>query len=251
MEHRPLTDSQIIDKCCLNMIETYFALAKNAPGFRPFQNESVLGCRADTDHPASNFAFISGLPPQNLISLLEGLPNHIYCLPQTEVETIEDLLTRNGYLRSGELALMFLVSPRSESNIDLRTVTGYLNRFDLTVTLARLFFPKQQPHFGQVMASLVAEAQECLLLSYEEKDEFVGGAMLHTKDNMTGLYNIAIKESLRHRGYGSRLVQNLIGIALQQSKWVTLQCAPDLVPWYESLGFRCYGTMSLLAKVSL
>ncbi|HLO97513.1 MAG TPA: GNAT family N-acetyltransferase [Fimbriimonas sp.] len=233
------------------MIETYFALAKGAPGFSSFQRGTIIGARADSDHPSCNFAFISEIPPQDITEILDELPNSVYCLPQLEIETIADQLQRNGFMRGGDLEFMYLVNPSPESNLDLRSVTGYLNRFELTETLARLFFPKQEPHFGQVLASLVAEASDCLLLSYEEANTFIGGAMLHTVGGTTGLYNIAIKESKRHRGHGKRLVNNLLSIALQRTKVVTLQCAPALVPWYESLGFRRYGTMLTFSKISL
>jgi ribosomal protein S18 acetylase RimI-like enzyme len=243
LEHRPLTDREIIERCCLNLTETYFALARNASGFRTYEDEGMVGCFANINHPATNFLVVARPSPhaiQRLRQIAEERSFMVYLLPTPEELSVIESLKRNDFEETNVLNLMFYRGGPGETRIELDKEVKPSQRLDLAFRLARLFFSDRS--FSLEIAGLTA-ISKCEL--YSSKDGHCG-CMVHEVADTLGLYNIAVAPDMRGRGIGSDLVRTLIAEAQLRKKTAVLQCHDSLVEWYERLGFRNYGQVHLL-----
>lgn len=248
MEHRPLTDREIIEACCLNLVETYFALARAANGTTCFEDDGIIGCRSESGHPAANFAMVARPNIHSVTRLANKNLDSIYILPTDQSFSVIEMMTRAGFVAGASLNLMFLRNPSGGINLDLQTIQGISRRFEQTFFLASQFFATANPGFCEGIASMTSNASQCELIALPGKVSPIGGAMLFQTPGILGLYNIAIAAESRSRGLGSELVRSLAGVAASRGCAATLQCHNALVPWYERLGFRKYAEVVMMRK---
>jgi ribosomal protein S18 acetylase RimI-like enzyme len=249
LEHRPLTDREIVERCCLNLTETYIALAYNATGFRTYEDEGIVGCLSDLQHPAANFVMIARPTPRSIQKLKQlSQERHLmaYLYPTPEVTSIVESLQRLGFEVSNRLNLMFYRGETTKKEIALETVSGFSERYDWALFLAKQFFSHVDEKFSQDIAGLTASARCDLLRS------FAGdcGAMVKQTSDTLGLYNIAVSGEKRNRGMGADLVRTLVAEAQERNLHSVLQCNDSLVEWYERLGFRRYDEITMMRSNS-
>ncbi|WP_299493457.1 GNAT family N-acetyltransferase [Acaryochloris sp. IP29b_bin.137] len=80
-----------------------------------------------------------------------------------------------------------------------------------------------------------------------EKDEaLVGCALLNSYTNHSELAYVFVQSQFRHQGWGSQIVQTLIQ---ESSEDVYLACKPQVVPFYQQLGFSIQPWADLPAGV--
>lgn len=248
MEHRPLTDREIVESCCINMVDTYFALAKSAAGSRRFEDDGVIGCRAESDHPAANFSVVVRPNVPAITRLAQMGSQTTYVIPTDQTGSVVEMMRGAGFSTGSSLSLMFLRNPDGGVNLDLETVDGFSARYDHTMFLASQFFSAAGNSFCEGISTMTAYAERCELLRLSGKTGTVAGAMVCQSGSVLGLYNITVAPESRHNGMGSELVRSLVGIAASRKCTATLQCHDSLVPWYERLGFRKYGEVVMMRK---
>ena len=230
------------------MVETYFALSKSAHGACRFEDEGIIGCRSETDHPAANFSVVAR-PNLPAINRLAQYGSHTaYVVPTDQTGSVLEMMRSAGFVTGSSLSFMFCRNPSGGVNLDLETVQGYSARYDHTMFLASQFFSTASPSFCDGIASMTAYAEQCELLRLTGKAGVLAGAMICQTGAILGLYNITVAPESRHVGLGSELVRTLVGIAASRKCTATLQCQESLVPWYERLGFRKYGEVVMMRK---
>jgi ribosomal protein S18 acetylase RimI-like enzyme len=248
LEHRPLTDREIVESCCLNMVETYFALAKSAQGACRFEDEGIIGCRSESDHPAANFSIIARPNLPAITRLASSASGTSYVVPTDQTGSVLEMMRGAGFVAGPALSLMFLRNPSGGVDLDLETVTGFSARYEHTMFLANQFFSTAGDSFCEGISSMTALADQCELLRLPGRVGPSAGAMLCQTGAVLGLYNISVAPEIRGKGLGANLVRSLVGIAASRKCTATLQCNDSLVPWYERLGFRKYGEVVMMRK---
>ncbi len=237
-----------METCCLNMAETYFALARSAAGSCRFEDEGIIGCRSELDHPAANFAIVARPTLGSIVGLFQNGPRTAYVMPTDQSGSVIQMMRGSGFKEGSPLSLLFMRRPEGGVDLDLETVTGFSDRYDHTMFLARQFFSSSGGSFCNDISTMTAHAERCELLRLSGKLGSIAGAMVVQTGNSLGLYNITVSPENRHSGLGSELVRSLVGIAASRGCTATLQCNDSLVPWYERLGFRKYGEIVMMRR---
>lgn len=252
MDHRPLSDREIVERCCLSLTQTYLEIAKGAKGAHFFEEDDVLGCLSHEVHPAANFGFIARPTPESLRMLLRCVHKSpsftTYLLPTDQDDAARELLESRGFTVSNRLQLMYYRGPvRELPDIEPeRTELHQIgDRFDLVMFLARQFFSEFDLSFHRSIAMLTASAKRCQLLAWKYRTEIVMGAMVTRWGDTLGLYNLAVAPHRRGKGLGQSMVFDFI--ARDPGDSITLQCNQNMVEWYETLGFRHYGTVTVFS----
>jgi ribosomal protein S18 acetylase RimI-like enzyme len=248
LEHRPLTDQEIIELCCINMTETYFAIGRGADNSSPFSEDGILGCFSTVRHPAANFAFISAPTAASIQKLKDHTKNSgaffCYVLPGSHQELAVEMMSFANFTATSELALMFQRKSDLEFyESELEFIDDPIKRFEHTMFLARQFFSNTDLDFLTEISRLTAKSPRCELI--QMNSSFCGCMAMESSDCL-GLYNVAVSSDKRYRGYGSELIRQCQNLAHQRELNITLQCALNLVPWYERLGLRRYANVVLM-----
>lgn len=250
MEHRPLTDQEIIERCCLNLTETYFALARSAQGATPYQDEGVIASFSNVLHPAANIAMIARPSPASLNRLRQQTDQHgpftSYVLPTTDDGAVLEMCTRAGFKIGNRLNLMFMKPRAQKAPPELMFLQEIPDRKELTLFLAKQFFYDVELEFIEVLANLTATTKSCELIAFPRGVRLNAGAMVHQVRDTLGFYNIAVAPDRRHRGVGGTVMSQLIGLAGARECYAVLQCHDSLVEWYERQGFRRYGAVTMV-----
>lgn len=230
------------------MVETYFALARTARGACRFEDEGIIGCRSESDHPAANFSVIAR-PNLPAITRLSKMDSHTaYVVPTDQTGSVLEMMRSAGFSAGTSLSLMFLRNPAGGVDLDLETVSGFSARYDHTMFLASQFFSMASSKFCEGISTMTASAETCELLRLPGRSSPAAGAMIFQTGAILGLYNITVAPEVRGEGLGASLVRSLIGIAASRKCTATLQCGESLVPWYERLGFRKYGEVVMMRR---
>ena len=250
MEHRPLTDQEIIERCCLNMTETYFSIAQSAVGAKRYVDDGVMGWFSELDHPATNVAVIARATPKSLLELRRQKDIHgpftSYILPTNDDSAVLEMATRAGFSVGSRLNLMFLKPRPQKAAPELEFLKDSSDRFDLTYFLARQFFFEMDDEFSTMIAGLTAKTTKCELIRFRRGPSLEAGAMVSQVRDTLGFYNIAVAPDRRHRGVGGTVLSHLIGLAGARDCYAVLQCGDTLVEWYERIGFRRYGSVVMI-----
>jgi GNAT superfamily N-acetyltransferase len=250
VEHRPLTDQEIIERCCLNMTETYFSIAQSAVGAKRYVDDGVMGWFSELDHPATNVAVIARATPKSLLELRRQKDIHgpftSYILPTNDDSAVLEMATRAGFSVGSRLNLMFLKPRPQKAAPELEFLKDSSDRFDLTYFLARQFFFEMDDEFSTMIAGLTAKTTKCELIRFRRGPSLEAGAMVSQVRDTLGFYNIAVAPDRRHRGVGGTVLSHLIGLAGARDCYAVLQCGDTLVEWYERIGFRRYGSVVMI-----
>lgn len=229
------------------MVETYLSLGKSAPGFCRFEDEGIIGCRSESDHPAANFSIVArpNLPAITRLSMLDSHTS--YVIPTDQTGSVLEMMKSAGFSQGNTLSLMFVRRPIGGVDLDLETVNGISARYDHTMFLASQFFSAGDA-FCDGISRMTAQSEKCELLRLAGRNGPMAGAMIFQTGAVLGLYNISVSPESRGGGVGANLVRSLIGVAASRKCTATLQCNESLVPWYERLGFRKYGEVVMMRR---
>lgn len=234
------------------MTRTYLEVARHARGNQRFELEGIFGCHSEETHAAANFAFIARPSPESLNELQrksQETPYFTsYLLPTDRDDVVTEELLSRGFQLANRLHLMFYRGPeRNPLPFDLKRqqFDQIHDRYEHMLFLAKQFFVDADLKFQRTIAMLTATSKKCQLFAWEQDRFTVMGGMYTEFENTLGLYNLAVAPSKRGKGYGQSMVLDCL--ARSEMKYSTLQCHKPLVSWYESLGFRDYGTIQMFS----
>jgi predicted GNAT family N-acyltransferase len=234
------------------MTRTYLEVARHARGNERFELEGIIGCRSLEAHAAANFAFIARPSPESLTELcrmIKDIPTFTsYLLPTDRDDVVKEELESRGFLFSNKLHLMFYRGPkrsRMSNEFERRELEQINERYEHMLFLARQFFVNADLKFQRTIAMLTASSKSCQLFAWEDQLQTLMGGMYTEFENTLGLYNLTVTPSKRGKGFGRSMIFDCL--ARSSKECVTLQCYKPLVTWYETMGFRDYGTVQMFS----
>ncbi|HHT7226228.1 TPA: GNAT family N-acetyltransferase [Bacillus cereus] len=160
---------------------------------------------------------------------------------------------------------------KAEQNIamvaDLKTISPTIN-MPVSFTIQQASSPGQINKFGETLADLFGTSEEgihvqafynqisnldiCnsenmkLFLGLYEGEVVTVGSLICSKDSI-GIYDIATKEEMRGRGFGSTMFNFLLQEAQKfKNTYCVLQASPDGINIYKKSGFQAIGKMTVL-----
>ncbi|EEM96004.1 GNAT family N-acetyltransferase [Bacillus thuringiensis] len=159
----------------------------------------------------------------------------------------------------------------AEQNIamvaDLKTISPTIN-MPVSFTIQQASSPGQIKKFGETLANLFGISEEGihvqafynqisnldlwnsenmkLFLGFYEGEVVTVGSLICSKDSI-GIYDIATKEEMRGRGFGSTMFNFLLQEAQKlKNMYCVLQASPDGINIYKTSGFQAIGKMTVL-----
>lgn len=248
---RPFSDREIVEKCCHNLTQTYFHIAQSAPGYQSFEQNGILGCTSESDHPVCNFGFVARPNFESVLTLTQLSQLKVgfttYLLPTDQEDSALELLSRHGFQKTTELNLMFFRGnsevENSTSRPEVESAADFSSRLELMHFLVGQFFRQSSSDFQHYISSLTAQSNWSLQ-GVKVQNQWLAGYMLTQSSGIFGFYNLAVHVKLRGQGLGVSLVHHAIEQAGDTP--LVLQCSDQLVAWYERIGFRKYGKVRVL-----
>ncbi|KXY27012.1 GNAT family N-acetyltransferase [Bacillus cereus] len=150
---------------------------------------------------------------------------------------------------------------------DLKTISPTIN-MPVSFTIQQASSPAQIKKFGEMLANLFGTSEEGihvqafynqisnldlwnsenmkLFLGFYEGEVVTVGSLICSKDSI-GIYDIATKEEMRGRGFGSTMFNFLLQEAQKlKNMYCVLQASPDGINIYKRSGFQAIGKMTVL-----
>jgi ribosomal protein S18 acetylase RimI-like enzyme len=244
MEHSPLRNPEI-RTAAENLSQTYLALGRSAEGATTWAERGFTACTGSMEHPICNFAVAKELDG-GICARLRQLASQrrcfsLYALPHLESES---LLEGDGFALSHKLKVFVgeNVIPHEQLLTEAKT---HHERLKLADFMMGQFFHKQPTAFRRGIAEATSRATSLRLLSVEGNGRVAGAVMLSEHAGALGIYNLCVSTAFRRRGWGAAIVGSAARLAAQKGLRLTLQCEPNLAAWYETLGFREVGSVSV------
>lgn len=246
-----------------NLEATYRTVGLQFPGSAEEGFEGGFACLSALPHAVSNFAIVGDEPRAAAKKLADWARRrtafNVYVVPGAHQEAAVAQLFRVGFREAGQLRMMsaaipdlvanaagqaplFEVRKRGEDDIvEART-------FELRLSIGRFmsvqFFGRQTSALRESIALSTARASSRLFTFGPKKP--IGAAMAVRSGTSFGIYNLCVEATMRERGYGSALLEQLLGAAAVERLTPTLQCDPALEPWYAKRGFAPQGTIVVM-----
>jgi len=220
------------------MFRTYQALA-NQIGTTWQAGEGFWLAQSDIPHPLLNFAFAGHLTAYSARELADAIRTpitNIFCLNEPTVSP--ELLRRNGANESFEmLNLVASTEPSDAPTYDPEWIAPDQRR-EVADFMVSQFFRRQDIGYQAQFSRALTEAAS-LRLAVRTDQGRLAAAVLVSPDiagERIGIFNLCTDSSVRGRGHGSQLLQTIL--AAHQAREVSIQCVPDLAPWYKKRGFQ-------------
>ena len=136
-------------------------------------------------------------------------------MTDVKIRELEEKDLSNGFLES-------LDSLRKASNLDLKKAKEIFRKI------------KSDPGYTIHVAVLDSKIVGATTLIIEQKFIHDGGLVGHIED-------VVVRKEYQGSGIGKKLVKSLLEYAKKKGCYkIILDCADDLVPFYEKIGFKRY-----------
>lgn len=235
-----------------NLRKTYFALGRSTPGSKIVSEPGFEACLGNFEHPICNFATGLSLDPWVAHRLAEIAVAKrvftVYSLPgDLPVDPVvrDELLTRTGFRKSYSLRQMVAEPGQIGQGTPLHKAESLAERREIATFMAGIFFGRHSATFRRRVAEATLAATELDLYSVKVRDELIAAVMVVEDERITGLFNLCVKVSYQGKGWGAAIVNEVLKMAFEAGKPVTLQCDEVLSAWYEHLGFRRSGLVDV------
>lgn len=228
-----------------NLSHTYLALGRASLGATTWAERGFAACTGTLDHPICNFAVANELD-EAICSRLRQVASQRRCFSLYGVPSpdAERMLEDQGFALSHKLKVLMGQDVGIASPV-LEEAQTEAERLKIAEFMMGQFFHRQPTAFRRGIAEATARAASLRLMSAHGNGRLVGAVMVSEQAGVLGIYNLCVSSAFRRRGWGSAIVGSLAQIAARRKLRLTLQCEPDLAPWYESLGFREVGSVSV------
>lgn len=235
----------LVESAQRNLAETYFALGKSVPGSRIVETAGFRACLSRQDHPIGNFALGLRLDV-NVVRSLVGLARRhhrfqvFHTLLDKPTGVVPEMLKRGGFEETSRLHVMSAAGAPYKGDLVSEWAHDEAGREEIAKFMAKQFFSTASTDFRRVISQATTAADSLPLVGFRQRGKLVAAAMIQDTD-VIGLYNLCVDHGMRGRGWGEAVVRRVLGWAHESGRTVTLQCEPNLVPWYERLGFSNLG----------
>jgi GNAT superfamily N-acetyltransferase len=217
------------------MFRTYQALA-NQIGTTWQAGEGFWLAQSDFPHPLLNFAFAGHLTAYSARELADAIRTpitNIFCLNEPTVSP--ELLRRNGASESFEM--LNLVGIASDGPVQEPEWIAPDQRREVADFMVSQFFRRQDIGYQAQFSRALTEATS-LRLAIRTYQGRLAAAVLVSPDvpgERIGIFNLCTDSSFRGQGHGTQLLRTIL--TAHQARQVSIQCVPELAPWYKKRGF--------------
>ena len=244
MEHSAVKELEV-GAAAENLCQTYLALGRSAAGATTWAERGFTACTGSMDHPICNFAVAKQLDPAICSRLRQIAAQRrcfsLYSMPQLETE---NPLETEGFALSHKLKVLLGQDVEATDPILIEAETVQ-ERLKLADFMMGQFFHRQPTLFRRGIAEATAKAANLRLLRAEGNGRIAGAVMVSEHAGVLGIYNLCVSSAFRRRGWGRAIVGSVARMAAQKGLGLTLQSEPGLASWYETLGFREVGSVSV------
>lgn len=245
-----------LDLASENLLETYVWLAQQVPGTTLEQHRDCTLVRGPSGLGFCNYAagFQGVEDPLALAARLAQVAVDasvfwVFTVP-SDPPMMTDALLRSGFVSRYRLQIMVRPPQAPADRIDLTHTfaTGEEEIGEIADFMAQEFYRDGQSPSKRAVAHATRHAGYPLAIlrdfkPFSSRSWVVAAALLSSPtDNVTGIYNVCVRHSLRGRGVGSKLLEELVN-TVGSHQLLTLQCNPQLASWYARFGFESIGEM--------
>jgi len=219
------------------MFRTYQALA-NQIGTTWQAGEGFWLAQSDIPHPLLNFAFAGHLTAYSARELADAVRTpitNIFCLNEPTVSP--ELLRRNGASESFEMLNLVGTGVASDGPVQEPEWIAPDQRREIADFMVSQFFRRQDIGYQAQFSRALTEATS-LRLAVRTDQGRLAAAVLVSPDvpgERIGIFNLCTDSSFRNQGHGTQLLRTIL--AAHQARQVSIQCVPELAPWYKKRGF--------------
>lgn len=233
--------TDLFESARANMASTYLSIASGAPDADIYRSSGWVGCRSSVPHSIANFAILLSQGDRNETCAQEFLADR----PSACLYRISMASERSGPT-NGSRCLKLLAAPAkpSKSEIELSLATSDWELGSVASFMVSQFFGTQSAHLNSLMAKAAARG-ETPLYWLHHAGRRVGAVMLNPNGGALGIYNFCIDGRSRGRGLGGETLAAISSLAYGAGLDLTLQCSPQIVPFYERNGFEIVGHVDI------
>jgi GNAT superfamily N-acetyltransferase len=220
------------------MFRTYQALA-NQIGTTWQAGEGFWLAQSDVHHPLLNFAFAGQLNAYSARELADSIRTpitNIFCLNEPAVSP--ELLRRNGATESFEMLNLVSTAPSGDIPVQEPAWVPPDQRREVANFMVSQFFRRQDIGYQVQFSRALTEATSLRLATRTDQGR-LAAAVLVSPDvpgERIGIFNLCTDSSFRGQGHGTQLLRTIL--AAHQAREVSIQCVPELAPWYIKRGFE-------------
>ncbi|MBS1709575.1 MAG: GNAT family N-acetyltransferase [Armatimonadetes bacterium] len=164
----------------------------------------------------------------------------VFAMTGDEPSDLAALLEQAGFEKRQAMTQMTCATPQLRLVPQMDEAMAPYDRRDIARFMADQFFHRTGDESRARIASATAGSPH-RLFGHKDKGGVASAVMVSSTPAALGLYNLCVRPDVREVGHGSDAVEFVMSVAAQAGKPVVLQCAADLVPWYQRRGFEPTG----------
>jgi len=149
-------------------------------------------------------------------------------------------LEDHGFERRQAMVQMICPAPPLRLVHHLDEARAPFDRREIARFMADQFFSRTGDEGRARIASATAGSTH-RLYGWRDQRGVASAVMVSMSTAAYGLYNLCVRNDVRETGHGTDAVEFVKFLAAEGGKPVVLQCAGDLVPWYQRRGFQPSG----------
>jgi ribosomal protein S18 acetylase RimI-like enzyme len=239
----------VLERATQNLEETYIEVGAQGESAWIERWEGGSACLSSLNHPVSNFAVVRGMSRARSIYIRELAIGrrafNVYILPGLDQSDSIRGLENSGFRDAGRLHLMVGSGDEPKrAGHTMERARDFEERLCIARFMARQFFSRQTSALRESIALSTAKAD--VELARGSQKDLVCAGMLSRSLGALGIYNLCVAAEQRERGYGTELLAALVALAESERALATLQCDPQLEPWYARRGFQSIGSIAVL-----
>lgn len=235
-----MTTTSLCEAAKANMVSTYLSIAAASPGAELYRSTAWVGCRSSFSHSIANFAIILDPAKEHRMAA----QNFLFGRPTACVYGVRDDASADGPRGGRCLKLMASKAVLSNSIVEMVQAISDVERSAVADFMVAQFFGANGGRLSEILAasSSTGEAPIYWLAAARRR---IGALMLNADAGVLGVYNFCIDRRSRGKGFGSQTLAAISSIASRAGLDLTLQCSPDLVPFYSKHNYEIVGHVDI------
>ncbi len=158
-------------------------------------------------------------------------------------DTPDDLperLEAQGFERRQAMIQMVCPAPPLRLVSAMDEAVAQFDRREIARFMADQFFQRTSVD-GRARIAAATAGSPHRLFSWRDGAGAASAVMVSCSAGALGLYNLCVRSDVQESGHGTDSVEFVKWLAAEKNLPVVLQCAADLVPWYQRRGFEPSG----------
>ncbi|HMS57058.1 MAG TPA: GNAT family N-acetyltransferase [Fimbriimonadaceae bacterium] len=239
-----------------NFIGAYLALARAVERSTVVEAHQCIIVRSPVPHALGNFAICSSLDRTSAFEVWRASQDasvfQVYVPAEHECE--QELLLQRGFEFQQSLELMVLREPITSPSVPLSILEiDSHGRHSAADFMTRIFFKHQNGADRERTTKVISMASMPMYCAWHPLDvktyrTIVGAMSVNLQDDSIGIYNLCVDGTQQRRGIGASMLAKFAQCNFVNGRPIVLQCNPNLLPFYQRLGFDSVGRVVIFHK---